>query len=44
METATFQPYEQYPNVKFCDHHATRLIVATVNAISKTTDDEGESD
>lgn len=36
-EVGSCQPYDKYPNVKFCEKHTMGLIVATVRAINNGT-------
>jgi len=33
----SFQPYDEYPHVLFCDHHAARILRDTVLAIEEAT-------
>lgn len=40
MEVGTFQPHDFAPNVKFCERHATGLIVKTVQSIVDGTHPE----
>ncbi len=43
-ESATFQPYDFAPNVRFCDRHAVKLIVATIRGILPESQNHQEGD
>ncbi len=37
MELGTFQPHDEHPHVLFCERHAARLIIRTVQSIEDGT-------
>jgi len=44
MEAGTCQPYDEFPNVRFCEKHFTGLLVKTVESIVDGTHPDVDKD